>query len=68
MITNSDGTIVQVFFDEQITLHGSRSIIGRSFFLHNGEDDGGLKPNDASRLSGNSGARIACGVIGWDKK
>jgi len=43
--------------DELMTLTGKDSIIGRSVVVHAGEDDLHTQP------TGNSGARIACGVI-----
>jgi Cu-Zn family superoxide dismutase len=41
-----------------IKLTGPNSIIGKSIIVHKGEDD--LK----SQPAGNSGPRVACGVIG----
>lgn len=32
--------------------------------IHQDEDDLGRGPNHDSKLTGNSGARVACGVIG----
>jgi len=46
------------FVDSHLSLSGENSIIGRSMVVHAGEDD------LASQPSGNSGGRIACGVIG----
>ena len=51
------GRLVE-FFD--FSLSGEFSVVGRSVVLHEGEDDLGLSGNS----SGNSGARIACCVIG----
>lgn len=47
--------------DKALSLTGPNSIIGRSVVVHDGEDD--LKSDPA----GNSGPRIACGVIGISK-
>jgi Cu-Zn family superoxide dismutase len=44
--------------DKMIQLHGPHSILGRSVIVHASTDD--LK----SQPSGNSGDRVACGVIG----
>jgi Cu/Zn superoxide dismutase len=30
------------------------------------EDDKGLNPDEGSKTTGNAGARIACGVVGYD--
>lgn len=39
-------------------------MIGRSCVLHKNEDDLGLGNHEESPKTGNSGPRIACGVIG----
>jgi len=39
-------------------------ILGRAVVLHVNEDDLGRGGNDGSKLTGNAGGRIACGVIG----
>jgi len=49
------------YVDRMISLTGEHSIIGRSVILHKSEDDLKTQP------TGNSGARIACGVIGIAK-
>jgi Cu-Zn family superoxide dismutase len=50
------------YVDHEISLTtDSRSIIGRSVVVHAKPDDLKTQP------SGDSGARIACGVIGWAK-
>jgi hypothetical protein len=62
-----NGTIKTVYQVAGVDLFGPYSIIGRSVVLHESEDDFGLKSTEMSRTTGSSGARIACGVIGWDK-
>jgi Cu-Zn family superoxide dismutase len=49
------------YLDSVIKLTGPNSIIGKSIIVHKGEDD--LK----SQPAGNSGPRVACGVIGSTK-
>jgi len=49
------------YFDKMLSLEGEHSIIGRSVIIHKSEDDFKTQP------TGNSGARIACGVIGISK-
>jgi len=51
------------YVDHQISLgNDQRSVLGRSVVVHAKADD--LK----SQPAGDSGARVACGVIGWAKK
>ena len=49
------------YLDKLLSFKGSHNIIGRSVIVHASEDD--LKTQPA----GNSGGRIACGVIGITK-
>jgi Cu-Zn family superoxide dismutase len=50
------------YVDHQISLtNDAKSVIGRSVVVHAKPDDLKTQP------SGDSGARIACGVIGWAK-
>jgi superoxide dismutase, Cu-Zn family len=56
--------------DEWIDVPGLRlaDVVGRSVVVHAGEDDLGRGLGQARQESlktGNSGARLACGVIGW---
>uniref|UniRef100_K4G9Y1 Superoxide dismutase [Cu-Zn] n=1 Tax=Callorhinchus milii TaxID=7868 RepID=K4G9Y1_CALMI len=61
------GKIVQSLSNLQVTLFGSRSILGRAVVVHAGEDDLGTGGNEGSLLHGNSGARLACCTIGLSK-
>lgn len=47
-----------------VALHGPFSIIGRSLVIHERADDLGKGNSEASRTTGDAGARIACGLIG----
>ena len=60
------GKVNKVFRDKLIKLRGKYSIIGRSVVIHADEDDLGKGGDEESLITGNSGARIACGVIGYD--
>ena len=50
-----------------IKLRGNKSIIGRSLIIHEDPDDLGKGKNEDSLKTGNSGKRIACGIIGISK-
>ncbi|CAF1306328.1 unnamed protein product [Adineta steineri] len=46
------------------SLIGTDGYLGRALVLHEREDDLGLTQHEKSKTTGNSGERIACGVIG----
>jgi superoxide dismutase, Cu-Zn family len=48
----------------KISLFGDDSIVGRSCVIHKNEDDLGKGGHADSLTTGNSGPRVACGVIG----
>ncbi|PVU99591.1 hypothetical protein BB559_000577 [Furculomyces boomerangus] len=50
--------------DSQVTLFGPTSVIGRTVVIHEDIDDFGLGGHALSLVTGNAGARLACGVIG----
>jgi Cu-Zn family superoxide dismutase len=58
---DSSGVAHLDYTDNSITLSGSNSIIGHSVVVHASPDDFKTQP------SGNSGTRVACGVIGIAK-
>nr|QNN89394.1 SOD [Spilarctia obliqua nucleopolyhedrovirus] len=49
--------------DNVISLFGPLSILGRSLVVHTDRDDLGLTDNPLSKITGNSGGRLACGII-----
>lgn len=55
---NKSGKTLVTFIDKKIKLNGTNNIIGRSVIIHAGHDDFSSQP------SGNSGERIAGGIIG----
>ncbi|VDN08386.1 unnamed protein product [Thelazia callipaeda] len=64
----SDGTAFISIVDKIIQLHGPHSIIGRSVVVHADQDDLGKGMGDKKEESlktGNAGARVACGIIGF---
>jgi len=47
-----------------LTLEGRFGILGRSLVIHEDQDDEGKTNHPLSKTTGNSGARILCGIIG----
>nr|UWM72180.1 copper/zinc superoxide dismutase 3 [Brachionus rotundiformis] len=64
VVSDANGNINVKFTDNLSQLTGPLGIIGRAIVLHEGEDDLGLQNNVGSKTFGNSGPRLACGVIG----
>lgn len=62
---NCSGVASIDFKDKEITLHGDKSILGRTVVVHADQDDLGRGTCPESKLTGNAGARLACGVIGY---
>ena len=74
IIADNTGTAKGVIISNLIKLSGANSVVGRSFMVHADEDDLGKGDNSmagssppvngkVSKVTGNAGARIACGVI-----
>jgi Cu-Zn family superoxide dismutase len=61
--TDEKGNAYLATTDTQIKLFGEDSVVGRSCVVHAGEDDLGRGGHKDSSTTGNSGARVACGVI-----
>lgn len=64
LIVGDDRAVNFRITDKQIALTGPNSIVGRAIVVHADPDDLGRGGNKLSKVTGNSGARIACGVIG----
>jgi len=62
---DANGTCNQKITVNYLPLTGEYQIIGRTLVLHELVDDLGLGSNAESKKTGNSGDRIACGVIGY---
>jgi len=63
--SNDSGVAVIDTENDLIQLTGPFSVIGRAVVIHAGTDDLGQADNEGSHTTGNSGARSACGVIGF---
>ena len=62
---NKNGVCSITFNDKLVKLRGKYSVIGRSIVIHEKEDDLGRTDHKDSLTTGNSGKRIACGIIGY---
>lgn len=65
--SNKNKICIETKVDKLIKLRGKYSIIGRSVVIHEDEDDLGKGNNKESKITGNAGKRIACGIIGYAK-
>jgi len=63
-LLSEDGrNIISKTQSRNMTLFGDESIIGRTCVIHALEDDLGSKDDAASKVNGNSGQRLACGIV-----
>lgn len=67
ILADENGTAVVDVVDDKVVLVrllGPHSVIGRSIVVTAGEDDQGRGGHENSLTTGNSGPRVAAGVIG----
>jgi len=62
--TNSQGQSTTSVRVKGLKLSGKSSVLGRALVIHSSEDDLGLGGNPDSLVTGNSGKRLGCAVIG----
>ncbi|KAJ3172954.1 Superoxide dismutase [Cu-Zn] [Geranomyces variabilis] len=67
LTAGADGTVKAKLQDSHVKLIGPTSVIGRTIVVHADEDDLGKTLHEQSKITGNAGARVACGVIGVAK-
>ncbi len=64
VITKDGNSIVYSITNDKVSLFGEQSLIGRTCVIHAFQDDLGKNKNDPESLkTGNSGPRLACGVL-----
>lgn len=64
IVANEEGVADININDRIISLTGPFSIAGRAFVVHSDEDDLGAFPDDSGSVThGNSGNRLACGIV-----
>ena len=64
VLSYENGLINYKFSDNVSKLYGPFGIIGRTLVLHANDDDICSHTDFGSLTSGNSGVRVACGIIG----
>jgi len=66
-VQSSGGMCLVNIFVAGLSLTGPYSVVGRSLIVHADRDDLGEGGHPLSKTTGNSGGRVACGVIGLAK-
>ena len=64
LVADQNGNVEVELEDKLIRLTGPYSVIGRSFVIHENEDDLGKGGFSDSLTTGHAGGRVACGIIG----
>ena len=63
VVADDDGGVTVNISATRVDLSGDRIVVGRSIVIHSDRDDLGLGGDAESIKTGNSGERLACGVI-----
>ena len=63
IVAGPDGVARVRLRDRLQTLVGVETLLGRSYVVHQGVDDLGRGSDRASLENGNSGPRLACGIV-----
>jgi len=61
--SDGKGEVDFMYVDPLLKLDGKNSIFGRSIVIHENKDDLGLGSNKESKITGNAGKRLTCGII-----
>jgi len=67
LTVDGQGNASDTISDSLLKLIGPHSVVGRTIVFHGGVDDLGLSLHPDSKINGNAGPRLACGVIGIAK-
>ncbi|XP_046635759.1 superoxide dismutase [Cu-Zn]-like [Daphnia pulicaria] len=67
VVANESGVATVDIKDCLLSLSGVNGIIGRTVVVHADPDDFGKGGHELSKVTGNAGARVACGIIGIGK-
>ena len=65
IMANSAGVATISIIDKKLQLNGEHSVIGRAIVVHADPDDLGRGSHSTSKLTGNAGGRVGCGVVGY---
>ncbi|KAG0626377.1 hypothetical protein M758_2G121200 [Ceratodon purpureus] len=65
VVAGDDGYVKFNLKNNLLHLSGENSALGRALVVHEDPDDLGLGGHEQSKLTGNAGARLACGIIGF---
>lgn len=68
VVAGGDGVAKFLISTSMLHLSGNDSCLGRALVIHAEEDDLGRGGHEQSKLTGNAGARLACGIIGYQAK